>query len=149
MKHLILLIVLFAACNQNKPKLSKEVNAVSNDTISPARKNVSKTPVAEYIVTMDAKLDRKFGVRIFETQQTFKYLLVMYYDAMVEKDTLTIPNFGMWPVVKVKPGNEKLSCIIGFLDVRNDFREYKMLSAKNDHLKLTTLKIYGVATYYK
>jgi hypothetical protein len=47
----------------------------------------------------------------------------------------------------VKPGTEKLSCIIGFVDNQNNFREYKLLSAEDNNLKLTVLKSYAVSGY--
>ncbi len=145
------LIILGISCAQNTNKTAQQ-NATlpGNDTVPMFRKVVSKMPVATYIIPMSIKkIDRKFGVEIFETEFTFKYLLVMYYDAMIQEDTLNIPDFGAEPIVKVRAGDEKLSCIIGFMDVRNQFREYKLLSGKNDKLKLSTIKNYGISTYYK
>lgn len=94
----------------------------------------------------DPKLDRKFGVQIFETPSTFKYLLLMYYDGTEQQDTLNIPDIGIWPVIEVKPGNDTLSCVIGFLDKEKVFREYKMLTGTKDQLRLTTLKKYSLTT---
>lgn len=150
-KYLTLcLIVLLTGCAEKNKSNGKSTISVSNDTIPAARNKVSKKAVAAYIIPMgDPKLDRKFGVEIYETPETFKYLLVMYHDGTIQEDTLTVPNFGIWPTVKVEPGKEKLSCIIGFLDKGNEFREFKMLAAKGDNLKLTILKQYGVSTYYK
>jgi hypothetical protein len=68
----------------------------------------------------------------------------MYYDGTVQTDTLNVPNIGILPTVKIKAGEEKLSCIIGFLDNKNEFREYKMLHEKNGQLALTNLKKYEV-----
>jgi hypothetical protein len=125
---------------------TKKTKPANKKPIPEARITISKNPVASYLIPMgNPKLDRKFGVEIYETPYTFKYLLVMQYDGMIQTDALKIPNFGISPVVKIKPGAEKLSCIIGFLDERNNFREYKMLSAKNDDLKLTVLKSYVVS----
>ena len=146
----IVLLICINACHQ-KNKLNHKGSAGKNaatDTIPELRNTVSKNPVASYSIPMgDPRLERKFGVEIYETPYTFKYLLVMQYDAMVQTDTLKLPNFGIWPIIKVNPGKEKLSCIIGFLDEKNNFREYKMLSAKNDELKLTVLKSYGITAY--
>ena len=143
----IIFLICISACEQKNHKGSADENA-SADTIPELRDTVSKNPVASYSIPMgDPRLERKFGVEIYETNYTFKYLLVMQYDAMVQTDTLKLPNFDTWPIVKVKPGKEKLSCIIGFLDEKNNFREYKMLSAKNDELKLTVLKSYGISAY--
>lgn len=120
--------------------------AEKKNAIPAIRKEISKNPVAAYLIPMgDPKLDRKFGAEVFETSETFKYLLVMYFDGTVQNDTLTVPNLGMLPVIQIKPGDEKLSCIIGFADDKNVFREYKLLSVKNDQLRLTTLKKYAVS----
>lgn len=151
-KYLCFLFIfqLVSCAEKNKNNSDSRTITVSNDTIPSVRKKVSKKPVAAYVIPMgDVKLDRKFGVEIYETPGTFKYFLVMYHDGTIQNDTLTVPNFGRWPEVKVKPGKEKFSCIIGFLDNKNDFMEFKMLSAKGDKLRLTILKQYGVATYYK
>ncbi len=145
-----LLIFFISNCAEKSSSKDDNAKAASNDSIPDVRKTINKKPVDKYIVQMgNIKLDRKFGVEVFETAQTFKYLLLMYYDGITETDTLVLPNFGTWPVVKVKPGNDKLSCIIGFLDKKKEFREYKMLSLKDDKLRLTALKTYGVATYSK
>ncbi len=148
----LILIILAGGCAGKKNIKDDDVATVAagKDTIPITRKNISKIAVASYLQPMgDPKLDRKFGVEIFETPLTFKYKLFLYYDGIIETDTLSIPDFGIWPVVNVKPGTEKLSCIIGFLDGEKVFREYKLLSAKNNKLKLTSLKSYGVSTYYK
>jgi hypothetical protein len=133
-KYLIIFFLYFlCGCAENK----------NNNDIPATRNTVNKKPVASYIIPMgDPKLDRKFGAEIFETPETFKYFLVMYFDGTVENDTLIIPNLGIQPVVQIKPGDEKLSCIIGFADDKNVFREYKSLAVKNNQMRLTTLKKY-------
>jgi hypothetical protein len=144
------IIFFIISCGEKDKQAGKQTDKISNDTIPAVRKNVNKKTVASFIIPMgDPKLDRKFGVEIYETSETFKYLLVMYNDGTIQDDTLAVPNFGTWPTVKVKPGEEKLSCIIGFLDNKNEFREFKKLYIKNNELKLSILKRYGVATYYK
>lgn len=132
---LFLLIILFSSCADNK-----------ND-IPEKRDNVNKDPVASYVIPMgDPKLDRKFGVQIFETPFTFKYLLMMFHDGTEQQDTLYIPNIGISPVIQIKPGNDTLSCVIGFLDKEKTFREYKMLTGTNDQLRLKTLKKYSLGS---
>lgn len=120
--------------------------AEKKKSISTTRDIVNKNPAASYIVPMgDPKLDRKFGAEVFETPETFKYLLIMYFDGTVQNDTLIIPNLGIQPFIQIKPGEEKLSCIIGFLDDKNVFREYKLLAVKNNQMRLSTLKKYSVS----
>lgn len=127
----LILIIIICGCSNN------------NKNIPATRKTVNTKAVASYVIPMgDPQLDRKFGAEVFETPETFKYLLVMYFDGTTQNDTLAIPDLGILPVVQIKPGTEKQSCIIGFLDDKNVFREYKMLAIKNNQLRLTTLKRY-------
>ncbi len=153
MKYILCIIFLFYTSSCKQKNTSNQQNAsgkdVRSDNIIPEyRKTINNKPVASYSVAMgDPRLDRKFGVEIYETNFTFKYLLVMQYDAMIQSDTLKLPDFGSWPKVEVKPGTEKLSCIIGFVDNQNNFREYKLLSAEDNNLKLTVIKSYSVSGY--
>lgn len=144
--------MIFTACNDknelHEEKGSQETEFVTNDTIPEMRREVNKKPVASYLVpSQDKYLDHKFGVEVFETEKTFQYLLKMNYDGMKVKDTLKVPNFGTWPVIEVKPTKDKLTCIIGFLDKDKAFKEYKMLTAKGDKLKLKVLHRYYVGSY--
>lgn len=153
MKNILLIIILFiGACKGTSNDLKSEgandtTTFTTNDTIPATRKEVSTKPVASYLVPTGKGTKEKFGVEIFETPLTFQYLLRMQYDWMKVTDTLKLPNFGTWPVVEIKPGKEKFSCIIGFLDKKKQFKEYKMLTAKNDKLKLVVLKRYFVGAY--
>ncbi len=76
-----------------------------------------------------------------------RQVIKMHYDGMIQTDTLKVPNLYRWPVIKVHPGNQKLSCIIGFLDDKENFREYKLLSAEKNHLNLSVLKSYEIVSY--
>ena len=131
-----LLLILFGACtneNLQSENARDTTSFTSNDTIPEVRKVVNNKPIASYLVPVnDPVLKQKFGVEIYETSLTFQYLLRMQYEGMRVTDTLKIPNFGTWPAVKINPGKDKLSCIIGFLDKKKDFKEYKMLTAKGD-----------------
>ena len=152
MKYFIaIVIVCLIACNNQelqRKESTKSAIFVSHDTIPEIRTTVSKKPVASYRVPSgDPKLERYFGVAVYETGFTFSYLLKMEYEAIMETDTLRVPNFGIPPAVQVQPGKEKLTCIIGFLDEKGKFREYKMLSAQGNHMRLTALKKYGVGRY--
>lgn len=154
--YYLLLLAGLTACegnhttnNNNKvTTASDSAKFVTNDTIPEIRKTVSKKPVASYLVPVnDPKLERTFGVSVYETPHTFKYLLKMHYEAMEATDTLTVPNFGVWPVVQVQPGKDKRTCIIGFLDHKKTFKEYKMLTAKGNNMKLSVLKNYYAGRY--
>ena len=147
MKYCCVLAILLFSCGEKNNNTSTAGRPVSNDTVPIVRRSVSKKPVASYWVVMNEILDRKFGVDVYETPNTFKYFLSMQYDGMVQTDTLEVPNFGMWPEIRTKPGEQKLSCIIGFMDTKKEFREYKLLSAKNNKLVLSTLKYYAEGRY--
>jgi len=132
----IIIIILISACSNKHSK---------SPIIPDVRKEINKKPVASYLITVgDPRLEQKFGVEVYETPYTFKYLLLMQYQGIEETDTLKIPDFDTWPVVQVKPGSDSLSCIIGFLNEKKEFMEYKLLSAKNDQLRLTVLRRYAV-----
>lgn len=152
MKYFFLVLITgIAACNNRELQSQDSTEStlfVSHDTVPELRTTVRKEPVASYHVPVgDRKLERNFGVSVYETPFTFKYLLEMQYESMEETDTLRLPDFGSWPVVEVHPGKDKLSCIIGFLDEKKKFREYKMLSAKGNRMSLTVLKKYGIGRY--
>jgi len=152
--YCFLLLAGLTACQGNHPSPAKATAAadsttfVTNDTIPEIRKTISKKPVASYLVPVnDPKLERTFGVSVYETPLTFQYVLKMHYEAMEVTDTLTVPNFGLWPVVQIQPGKDKRTCIIGFLDEKKAFKEYKMLTAKGNRMKLTVLKNYYAGRY--
>jgi hypothetical protein len=151
MKHLLFsvsIVAILSSCSNNQKKTNNTSSVISNDTIPVTRKEVNKNPVASYIIPIgNPKLEYKFGVNVYETSETFKYLMRMQYEGMLVTDTLKIPNFGTWPQVEVKPGKEKMSCIIGFLDKEKKFKEYKLLTVNDNELKLTVLKRYGVGVY--
>lgn len=145
-------VLLINSCSENGKQKNETTPSpatyTSNDTIPIVRKQISKSPVASYMIPINNPLLKHyFGVKIYETPLTFQYLLKMQYEGMIETDTLKIPNFGTWPIVKIKKGREKLSCIIGFLDKEKQFREYKMLTARGNKLKLIVLKSYSVGVY--
>jgi len=91
--------------------------------------------------------DWKFAVNIYETKETFHYLMKMQYMELRADDTLKIPNFGTAPKIEIKQGSEPLSCIVGFLDKNNQFKEYKLVSIKDKNLSVHILHRYAVTTY--
>jgi hypothetical protein len=88
--------------------------------------------------------DWRFRVQLFETKKTFHYLMTLEFEEMRERDTIELPNFGVAPKPAIQKGPTEYSCIIGFMDKENKFREYKKVSARNNNIKVTTLKRYGV-----
>ena len=143
MKKNILLFVLLCPIFFSLSCHTGAGSSVDNSSASeiPAyRKEIRKEPVAEYKVkTSDQLNDWYFKVQLLETNKTFHYLLKMEYEEVVGEDTLKLPDFGM-----IK-GKDKYSCIVGFYDKDNKFREYKLVAVKNGkELKLTTLNHYAV-----
>ena len=153
---IICIVMLFISCNNpsattsTAPQKDSPLVVVPADTIPLTRASVSKAPVASYSTKVEDELnDWVFAVKMFETKNTFKFLMKMQYEELTAQDTISIPNFGIKPTVVLKKGSERYSCIIGFLGKDSSFKEYKMVSAKADKLKVTTLKSYSVTTYSK
>ncbi|HLX92724.1 MAG TPA: hypothetical protein VKR32_13630 [Puia sp.] len=114
------------------------------------RSIVKKDPVAEYEKKVDNNLnDWKFSVKLYETSKTFYYLIIMQYEEVRGEDTLRLPNLGSSPKPAIVPGKERFSCIVGFMDIQNQFNDYKLISVENGNLKVTTLKHYTGAVYTK
>jgi hypothetical protein len=115
------------------------------DLVPAARAEVKNEPVATYTEKVKNPLnDWKFQVQLFETPKTFRFLMKLEYEEMNETDTLKIPNLGFEPKLKIIKGDEPYSCIIGFLDNKDEFREYKKVIASNNRLRVVTLKHYAV-----
>jgi hypothetical protein len=112
------------------------------------RDTINKEPVAEFRERTDNPLnDWYFSVRLYETRKTFYYLIKLEHEEIHGQDTLKLPNFGTMPKPVIQKGPEKYSCIIGFMDKENQFREYKKVYVIGNRLKITALKHYAVATY--
>ncbi|THU39449.1 hypothetical protein FAM09_13165 [Niastella caeni] len=114
------------------------------------RESVNPEPVAEYKERTDNPLnDWYFSIKLYETPKTFQYVMKLKYEEMEGDDTLNLPNVGTPPQPVIQKGEDKYSCIVGFMDNHNQFREYKKVYVKNDQLKVTSLKHYSAYTYSK
>ncbi|HXB08648.1 MAG TPA: hypothetical protein VNW04_16065 [Puia sp.] len=116
------------------------------------REHVKKEAITEYKVKTDNKLnDLYFAVRLYETQQTMKYLAKVEYEGLTGEDTVTLPDIGIPPHPVLQKGPEKYSCIIGLLDNNNAFRELKKVYVTPDgsELKIKNLKHYIVTEGYR
>jgi hypothetical protein len=154
MKNLFFLYVVITiiSCNNNEntsvSNNSKDSVTVTNDTISRIRNEINLKSVASFFKPIPNSLnDWHFSVDVYETKETFYYLMKMEYMEFRETDTLKIPNIGIWPKIEIHKGTDDYSCIVGFFDKASNFKEYKLISAKDDKLKVTVLHRYGVATY--
>lgn len=143
--------LLVMACEQGKKEAAVVPDAPKDTVINKVtripleRDSVKKEPVAEYRVRTENPLnDWYFQVRLYETPKTFQYLIKLQYEEIYGQDTLRLPNFGTLPQPVIQKGTEPYSCIIGFMDKENKFREYKKVFVKENTLKIVALKHYGV-----
>jgi hypothetical protein len=152
MKNLITIIVvaLLVSCNANSNKTSSEDSVVRKyENIPAERKIVNPNPVKTYEDTIKSfETTDEFKVAIYETKKTFHYLMKIEYKQMEVEDTLKVPNFGIQPAIEIVKGDSiQPSCIVGFKDEKNQFRESKLIYFDNDRLGVKVLKHYAVATY--
>ena len=158
-RFVVLLLLFFAfnflSCHSGNQNTSSQTDSSSKaviitraDNVPEFRKEIKKEAVAEYKEKTDNRLnDWYFSVSLYETQKTFYYLLKLQFEELRGEDTLKIPNLGYQPKPVIQKGKEKYSCIIGFMDDKNAFREYKLVHVENgNQLKVTTLKHYAVTT---
>ena len=163
-RNLLLCCLLAAGCHETTP--SNEAVAKADEapkTSAPAikapppaekipmyRTTVNAEPVAEYKEKTENPLnDWYFSVKLYETPKTFQYVMKLKYEELEGDDTLFLPNVGTVPKPVIQKGEDKYSCIVGFMDNHDQFREYKKVYVKDDQLKVTSLKHYSVATYNK
>lgn len=142
------LAFVLAACNSadNQVENNKDSIVLTSDNISPERKNINSRPVKTYSETVKSfETTDQFKVDLYETEQTFKYLIKISYKQIEVKDTLRVPNFGIEPAVDIIKGDSiHPSCIVGFLDKEKKFRESKLIAFANNKLKVKVLKHYAV-----
>ena len=163
-RNLLLCCMLAAGCHETTPANEAVVkadeaakkSAPAIKTPPPAEKvpmyrtTVNAEPVAEYKEKTENPLnDWYFSVKLYETPKTFQYVMRLKYEELEGDDTLFLPNVGTVPKPVIQKGEDKYSCIVGFMDNHDQFREYKKVYVKNDQLKVTSLKHYSVATYDK
>jgi hypothetical protein len=156
-KNLLIVIFSFSvfifSChsnNQNSSSADSTIVQSPLDKVPMYRTEVKTEPVAEYKEKVNNKLnDWYFSVKLYETNKTFYYLLKMQYEEVTGEDTLKLPNLGYLPKVSIQKGNDKYSCVLGFMDAQNKFNEYKVVSIENGNIKLTVLKHYYGAVYRK
>lgn len=157
MKNLIYSFIFFAFVGCNTASVENEktdtVIVAANNAVSLVRENPKQQAIASYSVDVADGVNNanhwKFAAHIYETKSTFKFLLKMKYKELEESDTLLIPNLGFMPKVEIRKAATAQTCIIGFYDKKNQFKEYKKLSVKNEQLKLTTINHYSVGVYQR
>jgi len=148
------LLFIFCSCgnehntNVSEPPATDTVITLKKETVPEIRTTVSPKPVAYFSKKVPDELnDWKFAVNIYETKETFHFLMKMQYMELTAEDTLKIPNFGIAPKIEVRAGKDPYACIIGFLDKQNVFQEYKLVTAKEGNLSVKILHRYAAVTY--
>ena len=125
--------LVFTACN-GKPEIKTE------------RETIKSEPVKTYqeIVKSEETTDT-FNVALYETRYTFKYLIKINYKGIEATDSLRIPDLGNAPTPEIKAGTVRPSCIVGFLDDKQQFMEGNEVVFEDNKLKFHTLKTYDVS----
>jgi hypothetical protein len=148
--YTVLVLLFIASCNSNGDNTSSGDSVVRKyENIPAERKTVNSNPVKTYEETVKSfETTDEFKVAVYETKKTFHYLVKIAYKQMEVEDTLKVPNFGIQPAVEIVKGDSiRPSCIVGFKDEKNQFRESKLIYFDNDRLGVKVLKHYAVATY--
>ena len=125
--------MIFAACS-GKPEIKTE------------RETVKPEPVKTYqeIVKSEETTDT-FNVALYETSYTFKYLIKISFKSIEATDSLRIPDLGYAPAPEIKAGSVRPSCIVGFLDDKQQFMEGNEVVFQDNKLKFHTLRTYDVS----
>ena len=125
--------LVFTACN-GKPEIKTE------------RETIKSEPVKTYqeIVKSEETTDT-FDVALYETRYTFKYLIKINYKGIEATDSLRIPDLGNAPTPEIKAGTVRPSCIVGFLDDKQQFMEGNEVVFEDNKLKFHTLKTYDIS----
>ncbi|OIR08271.1 hypothetical protein GALL_94390 [mine drainage metagenome] len=147
---ILFLLITIISCN-NQEDIEKETTIISAGTIPETRTAVSSRPIAGLTENAGDALNKDwaFTVKVYQTAKTFQFVMKIKYQELEAVDTLKIPNIGIEPVVVLKSGKEKFSCIVGFKDKAQQFKEYKKVSVENNQLKIKVLKHYAVYTSIK
>ena len=114
------------------------------------RSKIKKEPVVEYHEPT-GHFHGNFVVKLYETSKTMHYRVEVDYEGLPGDDTVRFPDLGTIPRPVLKKGSTPLSCIIGFLDNDNLFREVKLVyvTPKGNQFKITTLRHWHVSTHYR
>jgi hypothetical protein len=148
------LLILSISCTaienkKNETKLDSVI--IKAPSVSEERELPSKKPIATYAVPIDDGMGNvnnwKFSVNIYETSKTFNYKVQIQYKEIRASEMITIPNFGITPIVSIKPGKSSLDCLIGFNDTKGLFKEYIQVNVKNEQLKFKKINSYAVVKY--
>jgi hypothetical protein len=156
----VLTIVLFlAACQSSSsdervPGKDTVLVDVSHPVLPPPKRNpefrseLKKEAVAQFSEPTGLP-EGDFSVKLYQTRKTVAFRVEMEYAGLPGTDTIKLPDLGTEPHPVLKKGAENFSCIIGFLDNDKQFRELKLVRAKKNVLKITTLRHWVVSDHYR
>jgi hypothetical protein len=113
-----------------------------------ARAHVKKEAVAEY---REKSKHGEFVVKLFQTAKTMSYRIDVDFEGLPGSDTVHLPDLGTEPRPALEKGDSTRSCLVGFLDNDNKFREVKLVyvTPKGNQFKITTVRHWHVSTHYR
>ncbi|MBI3716987.1 MAG: hypothetical protein HY252_00135 [Sphingobacteriales bacterium] len=133
-KIFFLSAILFISCSSS-----------DNKNIVLKRTFVNKNPVKEYSEKVpDSLNDWYYKVQLFETDSTFNYLVKMQYKEVTGEQIIHIPNLGYEPKPELKKGYYDKTVMVGFLDDKGKFMDYKMVYVVDGQLGIRSVKRYTV-----
>ena len=146
--YILSILIVFCSCNGNGTNSNNNDSLSTTGSIPMERASPNPKPVATYSEDINTETGRlnhwKFMVALYETNKTFMYRVQVQYAELNITDSLQFPNVGTMPKPVLQKGKEDFSCIIGFMDNKNVFRDYKQVSVTDGNLRIHTLKYYSV-----
>lgn len=121
-------------------------NSENKNTIGLKREAVNKNPVGEYSEKVPDVLNTnwEFKVQLFETDSTFVYNLKTNYKAIDYEQKIRYPNLGYIPKPRLKKGFYSKTVLVGFLDDKGKFMDYKMVYVLDEEVGIRGVKKYTV-----
>lgn len=112
------------------------------------RSHIKKEAVAEY---REKSKHGEFVVRLYQTSKTMYYRIDVDFEGLPGSDTVHLPDLGIEPRPALQKGDSARTCLVGFLDNDNHFREVKgvFVTPKGNQFKITTLRHWHVSTHYR
>jgi hypothetical protein len=144
----------FSAGDGRTPGKDTILVDVSHPQLPPPKHNpefrtrINKDAVAEYR-EKTGRPEGDFVVQLYQTSKTLAFRVDVEYEGLPGSDTVNLPDLGAEPHPVLQKGGEPYSCIIGFVDNDKQFRELKLVRARGDQLKITTLRHWIVTNHFR
>ena len=127
-------IIFFISCSSSE-----------NKSIALKRTAVSKEPVQQYSEKVPDPLnDWYFKVQLFETDSTFNYMVKMQYKEVKGEQLIRLPNLGYEPKPELKKGFYDKTVMVGFLNEKGKFMDYKIVYVVDEQMGIRSVKRYIV-----